>query len=165
MKKLICRFIMAPFIIIMIMITILSCQKSNTDPAPLDPKFNLDVALKGESGSGSGFLKFRQNSDTSKMITLDIELRNMMANREYILQRAVDTTIDGNCTGTAWLTLGKGLQPKSIITDGVGKGTEQLWRSVASLATGSKFDIHFQIIDAPTMTVALKSDCYQYTVR
>ena len=163
MKKLICRFIMAPIIIIMVMITILSCQKSNTDPAPLDPKFNLDVSLKGTSGSG--FLKFRQDSDTSKMITLEIELRDMMANHEYKLQRAVDTTIDGNCTGTAWLTLGKGLQPKSIITDAAGKGTEQLWRSVASLPTGSKFDIHFQIIDAITMAVVLKSDCYQYTVR
>ena len=146
----------------MIAFTISSCKKSNVEPLP-DNHFNLDVVLKGTQGSGT--IKFRQDSDTAKLITLATEVRGLIPYHEYKLQRAVDTNIDGNCTGTAWLTLGKGLQTQSIFTDGYGVDTEHLWRSVASLAAGSRFDIHFQIIDAITMDVVLKSDCYQYTVR
>jgi len=157
MKKLI-----SLLVIIMIAFTISSCKKSNVEPLP-DNHFNLDVVLKGTQGSGT--IKFRQDSDTAKLITLDTEVRGLIPYHEYKLQRAVDTNIDGNCTGTAWLTLGKGLQAQSIFTDGYGKDAVHLWRSVAALAAGTMFDIHFQIIDAVTMDVVLKSDCYQYTVR
>ena len=162
MKKSLFQLLVMPVVIIMITIAMGSCKKSNTEVA-LDPRFNLDVILKGTQGSGS--VKFRQDSDTSKIITLITELHNMLPNHEFKLQRAVDTTIDGNCTGTAWLTLGKGLQPQSIFTDGDGTGTQNLWRSVAALASGTRFDIHFQITDAVTSAVVLTSDCYQYTVR
>ena len=73
--------------------------------------------------------------------------------------------VDGDCTSISWLTLGKGLTAQSIITDTHGNGNEQLWRDVTAVPTGSKFDIHFQIIDASSMEVVLTSDCYQYTVR
>ena len=42
---------------------------------------------------------------------------------------------------------------------------EQLWRDVTAIPSGTEFDIHFQIIDAETLTVVLTSGCYQYTVR
>ena len=157
MKKLI-----SPLVIIMLAFTISSCKKSNVEPVP-DNHFNLDVILKGVQGAGS--IKFRQNSDTAKIIILETEVTGLAANHEYKLQRAVDTNIDGNCTGTSWLTLGKGLQSQSILTDGFGTDTEHLWRSVAALASGTRYDIHFQIIDAITLDVILTSDCYQYTVR
>ncbi len=161
MKKFVSSFLMLPFIFIAVIFFISSCKKSNVDPP--DNHFNLDVVLKGTQGAGT--IKFRQDSDTAKLITLDTEVHGLLPNHEYKLQRAVDTNIDGNCTGTAWLTLGKGLQSQSIFTDGFGKDAEHLWRSVAALAAGTMFDIHFQIIDAVTMDVVLKSDCYQYTVR
>lgn len=154
--------VIPPLVIILIAFTISSCKKSSVDPVP-DNHFNLDVILKGTQGSGS--IKFRQNSDTARLITLDTDVLGLIPNHEYKLQRAVDTNIDGNCTGTAWLTLGKGLQAQSIFTDGFGTDTEHLWRSIAALAPGSMFDIHFQIIDVLTMEVVLTSDCYQYTVR
>ncbi|HZG26469.1 MAG TPA: hypothetical protein VEZ17_17900, partial [Chitinophagaceae bacterium] len=83
------------------------------------------------------------------------------------LQRAVDAinVVDGNCTSTSWLTLGRGLTAQSILTNANGTGTEVLWRDVSTIATGSTFDIHFQVIDATNMAVVLSSDCYQYTVR
>jgi hypothetical protein len=109
--------------------------------------------------------KFRQDNDAAKIITLDTWVRDLKPNHEYLLQRAMDTNFDGNCTGTAWLTLGMGLTPQSIITDDKGTGQEELWRDVSALATGATFDIHFQIIDAVTSAVVLTSDCYQYTIR
>ena len=164
MKKSLLQLLVMPFsIILLVAFTISGCKKSKTDTPQLDPRFNLDVVLKGTKGSG--YIKFRQNSDTSKIVNLETGVRDLMPNHEYKLQRAVDTNIDGNCTGTAWLTLGKGSQPQSIFTDGNGIGTEQLFRSLAAVASGTQFDIHFQIIDALTQEVVLTSDCYQFTVR
>ena len=148
---------------LMLPLLLINCKKSDT---PTSPPFNLDVVLRGE-GDAFGLIKFRQDKDSEKVITLDTRVHGLSPNHEYLLQRAVDPVneVDGNCTSTTWLTLGKGLTPQSITTDSKGTGKEELWRSVAMLASGSAFDIHFQVIDATTSAVVLWSDCYQYTVR
>jgi len=93
-------------------------------------------------------------------------VRDLEANHSYLLQRAVDTVADGNCTGTGWLTLGKGLEPQAITTDERGTGREALFRNLAAVPVGAQFDIHFRVIDAATtaVVVVLESGCYQYTV-
>ena len=130
------------------------------------PPFNLEVILRGE-GNKFGHVKFRQDVDPEKIILLGTWVRDLEPNHNYLLQRAVDaiTVVDGNCTSTSWLTLGKGLTPQSILTDGNGRGNEELWRSVSMLALGSAFDIHFRLVDATDMLVVLDSDCYKYEVR
>ena len=138
-----------------------SCDKENDNSL-----YDLNVSLHNK-GAQHGFIKFRQDPDPAKIITLDIWVQNLEPNREYLLQRAVDAVneVDGNCTSTTWLTLGKGLVPQSILTDRHGKGSEALWRDVTAAASGSKFDIHFQVIDAVSLAVVLTSDCHQYEVR
>ncbi len=128
--------------------------------------FDLNVNLRGE-GNNQGHIKFRQDPDPAQIITLETKVHNLLPNHEYLLQRAVDpiNVVDGECTSASWLTLGKGLIPQSILTDSKGKGSEELWRDVSSVPAGSTFDIHFRIIDATSMAVVLRSDCYQYTVR
>jgi len=157
---------------------ILSCQKESalqqqpqeeiatTIGTANNPTFNLEVILRGEDGR-LGHVKFRQDADPSKIIMLDTWVRGLEPNHQYLLQRAVDAAnvVDGDCTSTSWLTLGKGLTPQSILTDNNGKGSEELWRDVSAIASGSAFDIHFRIVDASTMAVVLTSDCYQYVVR
>lgn len=130
------------------------------------PPYDLNVNLYGE-GNSQGHLKFRQDPDPEKIIELDIKVHHLAPNHEYLLQRAVDAinVVDGNCTSTSWLTLGKGLVPQSILTDEHGKGSEELWRDVTAIPSGSTFDIHFRVIDAVTSAVVLTSDCYQYQVR
>lgn len=130
------------------------------------PPFNLEIILRGE-GNRFGHVKFRQDNDPEKIINLDAWVRDLEPDHDYLLQRAVDAinVVDGNCTSTSWLTLGKGLIPQSIHTNGSGTGSEALWRSVAALASGSAFDIHFRVVDASNMTVVLTSDCYNYVVR
>jgi hypothetical protein len=128
------------------------------------PSFNLEVILRND-GNGFGHVKFRQDVRPEKIIVLDTWIRDLEPNHEYLLQRAVDLIIDDNCTGTNWLTLGKGLTPQSILTDATGTGREELWRDISMLATGTEFDIHFRVLDATTMAVVLTSDCYQYVVR
>jgi len=160
-------------------VIIFSCKKENsqnqgtskksqdtelmTSPKQSDP-FNLDIDLVGAENS-DGTIKFRQDPDPEKIITLDVKIHHLQANHEYQLQRAVDQTIDGNCTGTAWLTLGLGLTPQSIFTNGGGNGKQELWRDVSVAPTGAVFDIHFRIIDAIDGSIVMTSGCYQYTVR
>lgn len=162
-----------------LMITCISCQKevrqqkeqhqeeiATTIGASNNPTFNLEVTLRGE-GNSFGLIKFRQDVDPSKIIVLDTWVRNLEPNHQYLLQRAVDAinVVDGNCTSTSWLTLGKGLTPQSILTDDTGTGKVELWRDISAIATGSKFDIHFRVIDAVSLAVVLDSDCYEYVVR
>jgi hypothetical protein len=128
------------------------------------PPFNLEVILRGE-GKQFGHVKFRQDVDAAKIVTLDTWVRGLEPNREYLLQRAVDTNVDGNCTSAGWLTLGLGLAPQAIITNNKGSGDEFLWRDISSITTGTHFDIHFRVIDAITSEVVLDSDCYEYVVR
>jgi hypothetical protein len=128
---------------------------------PETPGFNLEVVL---NGSGFGLVKFRQPNDDEKVIYLDTWVRGLDPNTEYKLQRAVDTTLDGVCTSTSWLILGSGLTPLSIITDAMGTGRANLWRDVTTIATGGRFDIHFQVVNASTGAVVLASDCYEYVV-
>jgi len=107
--------------------------------------FDLNVNLRGE-GNEQGHIKFRQDPDPAQIITLDTRVHHLLANHEYLLQRAVDAinVVDGDCTSTSWLTLGKGLVPQSILTDDKGKGSEELWRDVSSVPRGSTLIFIFE---------------------
>jgi hypothetical protein len=129
-----------------------------------NPPFNLEVILRGD-GNRFGLVKFRQDNDPAKIITLDTWVRDLEPNHNYLLQRAVDNVVDDNGTSTNWLTPGKGPTAQSILTDAIGTGREELWRDVSAVPTGSEFDIHFQVVDAVSGAVVLTSDCYQFIVR
>jgi hypothetical protein len=140
---------------------------ANAEPpwGPETPPFNLEVILRDISGGqGFGHVKFRQPNDADKIVYLDTWVRNLAANHSYLLERAVDTNLDGSCTSTAWLTLGEGLTPLAITTDDRGTGREDLFRDLAAVPTGTQFDIHFRVIDAVTLAPVLQSDCYRFTV-
>ena len=171
-------------VILLIISGFSSCQKSNieaTDPSvnmerseinsisensptPANPNFNLEVILNGE-GKAFGLVKFRQDNDIAKIVNLDVWVRDLLPNHEYKLQRAVDTNLDGNCTGSAWLTLGKGLTPQSIFTDENGTGRMGLFRNLSAFPSGATFDIHFRVMDVQNSSIVLNSGCYQFTVR
>ena len=153
-----------------LMISLLvSCEKSQPIEDP--QHFDLDVTFHTEnskdlSNKGFGLLKFRQDPDTARIITLDTYIFNLLPNHSYLLQRAANPYSDTTtCTNASWLTLGKGLVAQDIETDSKGDGHETLFRDVTSVARGSAFHIDFQIIDAITLAPVLSSDCYEYIVR
>ena len=127
----------------------------------LTPHRNLQVILRGE---GFGVIKFRQPKDDALIVYLDVWVRGLEPNTTYVLQRAVDATVDGNCTGTAWLTLGKGLEPQSITTDAKGTGRARLFRNLAAFPVGTAFDIHFRVVEEGSSAAVLTSECYQFAV-
>lgn len=172
MRKRNFQFIMARCsMVICFLVLFFSCDKSVPDDGVnMAPYYNLDVTFlpvnaKVYHSNEAGFLKFRQDPDTARLITLDISVFNLAPHHSYQLQRAVDPITSSTCTSTAWLTLGKGLVPQTIDTDGRGNGEADLFRDVTSATRGSQFRIHFQIVDAATGATVLASDCYQYTVR
>jgi hypothetical protein len=138
--------------------------------------FNLDVILRDVAGGpGFGQVEFRQPNSgqrpirgrgrsDDKIIYLNTLVGGLEPAHAYLLQRAVDTNLDGQCTSTAWLTLGKGLTSQTITTDERGTAREFLFRDVSAIPTGMQFDIHFQLIDAGTGTSVLASGCYSFTV-
>ena len=151
--------------IAVLVIAFLGCKKNNS--YLLDPLFDLDVRLQSVGKStGAGLIKFRQDPDTIRVISLDTWVTDLLPNHSYQLQRAVNPIADvTGCSSTTWLTLGEGLQPKSIVTNAHGDGHAKLWRDISGIARGTAFHIHFQILDQATLSPVLTSDCYDYTVR
>jgi len=135
--------------------------------AQADSGANLQVILRPVAGgpdNGFGLVKFRQPKDADKIVYLDVWVRDLAPNHSYKLQRATDTNLNDDCTGTNWLTLGQGLVPQAITTDEMGTGRADLFRNLATIPLGTQFDIYFRVIDAETSAVVLESTCYQYTV-
>ena len=131
---------------------------------PETPNFNLEVILRPTAGgNGFGHVKFRQPNDAATVVYLDTWVRDLEPNNSYLLQRAVDTTVDGNCTSSGWVTLGQGKTPQAISTDDRGTGSAALYRNLPA-AVGTAFDIHFRVVDANTSAVVLESACYQFRV-
>ena len=109
-------------------------------------------------------MKFRQPKDAERIVYLGVWVRDLAANHSYNLQRATDSNVNDECTGTNWLTLGRGLVPQAIMTNETGTGRADLFRNLSTIALGTQFDIQFRLIDAVTSAVVLESTCYQYTV-
>ena len=131
---------------------------------PETPPFNLQAILRPVGDAGFGLVKFRQPNDSALIVNLDVWVRDLAPDTNYSLQRAVDVTVDDQCTSTGWLTLGKGLQPEPIITDASGTGGASLFRDLSAFAPGSRFDIHFRVVETVTMTPVLESGCYQFVI-
>ncbi len=149
---------------LLVLLSLSSAAVAQSGPpwGPETPSFNLEVILRGE---GFGLVKFRQPNDDARIIYLDVWLRDLAPNTSYQLQRATDTNVDDDCTGTNWLTLGKGTSAQSITTDANGAGREKLFRNLAAFLPGSEFDIHFRVIEEGDPTaVVLTSMCYQFTI-
>src|SRR4051812_11214684 len=111
-----------------------------------------------------GVVLFRQPHDAEKVVFLDVWTLGLAPNHSYSLQRATDTTVDDTCTGTNWLTLGWGLEPRAIETNELGFGRTHLFRDLATVPEGMRFDIQFRVIDSVTQDAVLMSSCHQYTV-
>jgi hypothetical protein len=134
---------------------------------PETPNFNLQVVLRPAAGGPEdafGLVKFRQPNDANKIVLLDVWARDLVPNHSYYLQRATDSNVNDDCTGTNWLTLGQGPAPVAITTDDMGTGRAALFRDLGALPIGAQLDIHFRVVDAVSTVVVLQSGCYQFTV-
>jgi hypothetical protein len=129
-----------------------------------DPGRQLEAVLRPiASGpeNGFGLVKFRQPKDANTIVYLNVWVRDLLPSHTYYVQRAVDTTVDDDCTGGNWTmpTLG------TITTDDRGTGRAALTRPLPASLLGVEFDIHFRVAETETATAGvLESGCYQFTV-
>jgi hypothetical protein len=159
-------------IVVVAGLSVVAAGAAQADPdgtswGPATPNFNLEVVLQPVAGGPAdafGLVMFRQPKDADKIVYLDTWIRGLEPNHGYYLERRVDTNVNGDCTGTTWVTLGLGPNVEAITTDDRGTGRAPLYRSVATVATGTEFDIQFHVIDASTSAVVLESGCYEYVV-
>jgi hypothetical protein len=91
-------------------------------------------------------------------------VRDPVPNRSYSLERATDSNVNDECTGTNWVKLGHGPMAAAITTDDEGTGRAALFRNLGVTPIGARFDIHFRVIDEVSEAVVLESGCYQFTV-
>jgi hypothetical protein len=134
-----------------------------------DPGRNLDAKLRPPAdgpAEAAGKVEFRQPEDAAKIVYLDVRVRHLLPNRSYYLERATDggPSLDGVCTGTNWLKLGRPDPAETFSTDDWGAGHGSFWRDLSAVPTGAKNDIYFRVTDAATGGVVLQSRCYQFTV-
>jgi hypothetical protein len=101
---------------------------------PATPNFNLEAVLRPVAGgpdNAFGLVKFRQPKDADTIAYLGVWVRDLAPNHDYFLQRATDTTLNDDCVGTNWLTLGQGLVARAVTTDGrepAGQTYSAIWR-------------------------------------
>lgn len=138
----------------------------SSDAGPVQPPFNLEAQLRG---AGFGLVEFRQPKDDQTIVYLDVWVRDLSPRTEYLLQRAVDPgapgpPVDWVCTSEVWLTLGAGPSPQSILTDDRGTGRASLWRQLPEALLGTRFNIHFRVVEKAGGREVLRSDCYQFVV-
>ena len=120
--------------------------------------------VSGGPAHAFGVVLFRQPHDAEKVAFLDVWTLGLAPNHSYSLQRATDPIVDDDCQGTNWLTLGRGLEPQAIDTNEQGFGRAHLFRDLATVPDGTRFDIQFRVIDSVTQDVVLVSSCHQFTV-
>ena len=135
---------------------------------PSGSERNFIALLRPVSGGPAhafGMVLFRQPHDAAKVVFLDVRTLGLAPNHSYALQRATDSIVDDDCQGTNWLTLGRGLEPQAIETNELGFGRAHLFRDLAAVPDGTRFDIQFRVIDSVTQDVVLVSSCHQFTVR
>jgi hypothetical protein len=148
-----------------------AADSSNAPRASLDQAdtrffFDFDIALRSASRlEGRGAISFRQPVDADVIAYLDTRVSDLLPKAAYQLQRAIDSVLDGVCTGTNWITLGAGTVAQDIVTDAAGDGSASLYRSLGVASIGSTFDITFRLVNAGTSEVVLTSNCHRFTVR
>jgi hypothetical protein len=154
---------------LLILVPLLATLTTAGAASAVDAGRNFNATLVPTGGAvpaGSGLVKFRQPEDANKIVYLKVRLSGLLPNHAYYLERATDTVVNDDCgAATNWLRLGAGLVPSAIATDDSGSGRSLLFRNLASVPEGMRFDIRFRVVDAVSETPVLLSDCYQFTVR
>jgi hypothetical protein len=125
--------------------------------AHAEPGLHSD--LTAISGQGSGHVevsptgKDKPNFD----VQVQVNVKDMLPNSTFTVQRTVDLTPDGICTGTTWLTNGP------ITTSANGKGAQHFEvERGAPFVSGVRFDAEFRVIGNGT---ELRSGCMTVTVK
>jgi len=116
-------------------------------------------ALTASSGQGAGHVLVSPTAKDRPTFDVQVEVnvRDMLPNSTFTVQRRVDLNPDGVCTSTTWLTNG----PITTSEGGAGAQHFEVERG-APFVSGVRFDVQFHVIGNGTELV---SDCFTVTVK
>lgn len=119
----------------------------------------LHSDLTAISGQGTGHVEVSPTGKDKPTfdVQVQVNVRDMLPNSTFTVQRTVDFTPDGVCTGTTWLTNG----PITTASNGAGAQHFEVERG-APFVSGFRFDVVFRVIGNGT---ELRSDCMTVTVK
>jgi hypothetical protein len=118
-------------------------------------KFEL-TAISGQ-GSGQAIVTFNSSNKPYLAATVQVNVKSMLSSRTFTVERRIDTTPDGSCTG-AWQAF-----DKPIRTSKGGAGAQHYTvKRGDPFVSGSKFDIQYRVVGNGT---ELRSGCITLTVK
>jgi hypothetical protein len=138
---------------------------AGSSAALIDGSRNLQVLFQGR---GWGRVQFRQPEDGVAKVFFITWVRELEPRTQYLLQQAVDSVIDGSCTGGSvpsdWVTIGANGKPQTIYTDPRGSAHLPLNQLMPRHLVGTTLESQLRIINASTGEVVLQSGCFQFEV-
>src|SRR5215471_8196164 len=111
------------------------------------------------SGQGSGHVEVSPTGKDKPFFAVEVQVnvKDMLPDSTFTVQRTLDFTPDGVCTGTTWLTNG----PITTSDNGAGAQHFEVERG-APFVSGVRFDVEFRVIGNGA---ELRSDCMTVTVK
>ena len=114
--------------------------------------------LVAVSGQGTGYVLVSPTAKDKPTFAAEVEVnvRGMLPNSTFTVERRLDLNPDGVCTGTTWFPAG------DITTSQGGAGTLH-FPVERPLASGTRFDVQLHVTD--NVSTELQSDCLTVTVK
>ena len=125
--------------------------------AHAEPGLQSDLTAISGQGTGHVLVSPTAKDRPTFAVEVEVNVRDMLPNSTFTVERRVDLTPNGVCTGTTWLTNG----PITTSAGGAGAQHFEVERG-APFVSGVRFDVQFHVIGNGT---ELRSDCMTVTVK
>jgi hypothetical protein len=125
--------------------------------AHAEPGLQSDLTAISGQGTGHVLVSPTAKDRPTFAVEVEVNVQDMLPNSTFTVERRVDLTPDGVCTGTTWLTNG----PITTSTGGAGAQHFEVERG-APFVSGVRFDVQFRVIGNGT---ELRSECMTVTVK
>jgi hypothetical protein len=125
--------------------------------AHAEPGLQSDLTAISGQGTGNVLVSPTAKDRPTFAVEVEVNVQDMLPNSTFTVERRVDLTPDGACTGTIWLTNG----PITTSAGGAGAQHFEVERG-APFVSGVRFDVQFHVIGNGT---ELLSDCMTVTVK
>jgi hypothetical protein len=125
--------------------------------AQAEPGTQSDLTATSGEGTGHVLVSPTAKERPNFAVQIEVNVRDMLPNSTFTVQRAPDVNPDGVCTGATWLTNG----PITTSEGGAGAAHFFVTRG-APFVSGVLFDVVFRVIGNGT---ELRSDCMTVTVK
>lgn len=125
--------------------------------AHAEPGLQSDLTAISGQGTGHVLVSPTAKDRPTFAVEVEVNVRDMLPNSTFTVERRVDLTPDGVCTSATWLTNG----PITTSEGGAGAQHFEVERG-APFVSGVRFDVQFHVIGNGT---ELRSDCMTVTVK